>query len=194
MPSSLKNENNLIWLDMEMTGLSVIDNVPIEVAIVITDNDLNILAESPSYAISQPDSELKKMDKWNVSAHTKSGLIERVKESTFTISQVEHELLTLLKKYTYKGKSPLCGNTVHQDRKFMVKYMPLLEEFFHYRNLDVSTFKELAKRWYPHVYTNLTKHSKHEALADIHESINELIFYRQNLLIAPAANAVNPAN
>jgi oligoribonuclease len=182
MANSSKNENNLIWLDMEMTGLSVIDNVIIEIAVIVTDSNLNILFESESYAISQPEFELAKMDKWNMSAHTKSGLIERVRQSVYTLDFVESQLLTLLKQYSYKGKSPLCGNTVHQDRKFMTKYMPKLEEFFHYRNLDVSTFKEIAKRWYPQIYSKLSKTNKHEALADIHESIQELIFYRDNLL------------
>ena len=183
MPPTNKHENNLVWLDMEMTGLSVIDNVIIEVAVVITDSNLNILDESPSHVIHQAEAELKKMDKWNTSTHTKSGLIEKVQKSKYTITQVEEELLTLIKKYIYKNKSPLCGNTVHQDRKFMAKYMPTFEEFIHYRNLDVSTIKELAKRWYPDIYNNFTKHNKHEALADIHESINELIFYRENMLI-----------
>lgn len=172
---------------MEMTGLSVIDNVIIEAAVVITDSNLNILAESSSFAISQPDSELIKMDKWNRSTHSKSGLIERVKQSAYTVTQVEQELINLIKKYTYKNTSPLCGNTIHQDRKFLSKYMPNLESYLHYRNLDVSTIKELAKRWYPDVYAKFTKHNRHEALADIKESINELIFYRDNLLIKPLA-------
>ncbi|MBP9743392.1 MAG: oligoribonuclease [Burkholderiales bacterium] len=185
MSTSLKHENNLVWLDMEMTGLSVIDNVIIEIAVVITDSNLNILAESASYAIAQPEAELTKMDKWNLATHTRSGLIERVKQSTHTIPIVEQELLGLIKKYIYKGKSPLCGNTIHQDRKFLVKHMPILEGYLHYRNLDVSTIKELAKRWYPHLYGKFAKHNLHEALADIKESINELIFYRENMLIPP---------
>ncbi|MCX8514645.1 MAG: oligoribonuclease [Burkholderiales bacterium] len=183
MPNSFKHENNLIWLDMEMTGLSVIENVIIEIAVIVTDNNLNVLFESESYAINQPESELSKMDKWNMSAHTKSGLIERVRQSNYTLDFVEKQLLILLKQYSYKGKSPLCGNTVHQDRKFMSKYMPKLEEFFHYRNLDVSTFKEISRRWYPQIYSKLNKSNKHEALADIRESIQELIFYRENLLV-----------
>lgn len=179
-----KDQNNLVWLDMEMTGLSPIDNVIIEVAVVITDGNLNILAESPSYAVSQPESELAKMDKWNVNAHTKSGLVERVKESKFTLEMVEKELLKLIKKYANKGQAPLCGNTIHQDRKFMARYMPNLEGFLHYRNLDVSTVKELAKRWYPSAYANFKKHNKHEALADIHESINELKHYQKEIFIS----------
>lgn len=186
---STKSEENLVWLDMEMTGLSVIDNVIIEVAVIITDSNLNILAESPSYVIHQPEEELKKMDKWNVSTHTKSGLIEKVRQSTHSVAEIEQALLTLLKKYIYKGKSPLCGNTIHQDRKFMVKYMPTLEGFLHYRNLDVSTTKELARRWYPKIYSSFVKHNKHEALEDIRESINELIYYRENMLIKADPNA-----
>lgn len=183
MSNPLKSESNLVWLDMEMTGLSPTEHTIIEVAVVITDSNLNILAESPSYAIYQNENELNKMDNWNVSTHTKSGLIDRVKASEYSLETVEKELLKLLKQYTYKGKSPLCGNTIHQDRKFMVKYMPVLEEYLHYRNLDVSTLKELAKRWYPSVYQSFTKHNKHEALADIHESINELKHYQAHMFI-----------
>lgn len=178
-----KNPLNLVWLDMEMTGLSIEDNAVIEVAVVITDGNLNILDESPSYAIFQPEAELKKMDKWNTNTHTKSGLVERVLQSTHTIATVEKELLKLIKKYVNKGQSPLCGNTVHQDRKFMLKYMPTLEQYLHYRNLDISTIKELAKRWYPDAYAGFKKHNKHEALADIHESINELKYYRTKLFV-----------
>jgi oligoribonuclease len=181
--NSKKQNSNLIWLDMEMTGLSVEKNVIIEVAVVITDSDLNVLDETPGYVINQPESELKKMDKWNVGTHTKSGLLEKVRESTNTTAEIEAKLLKFIKKYTYKGQSPLCGNTIHQDRKFVVKYMPKLEAHLHYRNLDVSTLKELAKRWYPGVFAAFTKHNKHEALADIHESINELKYYREKLLV-----------
>lgn len=179
----LRQSSHLIWLDMEMTGLSVEENVIIEVAVVITDTNLNILDETPSYAISQPESELKKMDKWNVGTHTRSGLLERVRESTLTTTEVEAKILKFVKKYTFKDQSPLCGNTIHQDRKFIVKYMPKLAEHLHYRNLDVSTLKELAKRWYPAVFAAFVKHNKHEALADIHESINELKYYREKLLV-----------
>ena len=180
--SATAQNNNLVWLDMEMTGLSAEVNVILEVAVVITDSELNILAESPSYAIAQPETELLKMDKWNVSTHTKSGLIERVRESIYSIDYVEKALLKLIQKYTNKHQSPLCGNTIHQDRKFLAKYMPNFDVYLHYRNLDISTLKELAKRWYPDVYTSFKKHNKHEALADIHESINELKHYRQHML------------
>lgn len=178
-----KHPNNLVWLDMEMTGLDHSQNVILEVATIITDSNLNILAQSPSYAIFQPEYELEKMDRWNVSTHTKSGLLDRVKISVQTVEQVEKNILQLFKKYVEKGKSPLCGNTIHQDRKFISKYMPKLDAYLHYRNLDVSTLKELAKRWYPNCYNGFKKQNKHEALADIIESINELKYYRENMFI-----------
>lgn len=180
-----KNSNNLVWLDMEMTGLDPVNNVVLEVAVVVTDSELNVLAESPSYAIIQPDEELAKMDKWNVGTHTRSGLLERLKIDGVELAFAEAEILKLLKKYLNKGQSPLCGNTIHQDRKFIVRYMPKLEEFLHYRNLDVSTIKELCRRWYPEVITGFSKHNKHEALADIHESIAELKYYREKIFLNP---------
>ena len=179
-----KSQDNLVWLDMEMTGLNSNEHVVIEVAVVITDSQLNVLAESPSYAIKQPAEELAKMDKWNVSTHTRSGLLIRMEESGVELAFAEKEILKLLKKHVAKGSSPLCGNTIHQDRKFIVKFMPQLEEFLHYRNLDVSTIKELARRWYPKIYDGFKKHNKHEALADIHESIEELKYYRTHLMVA----------
>ncbi len=188
MANSQKSDQNLVWLDMEMTGLSVVDNVIIEIAVIITDSNLNILAESPSFVVFQAEEELKKMDKWNVSTHTKSGLIDKVRLSTSTEANIEQDILQLIKKYVYKGKSPLCGNTIHQDRKFLAKFMPSLEGFLHYRNLDVSTLKELSKRWHPNIAAGFTKHNKHEALADIKESINELIYYRDNMLIKEPQN------
>lgn len=186
-----KNEYNLVWLDMEMTGLDPANNVILEVAVVITDGQLNVLAESESYAIAQPEAELAKMDKWNVSTHTRSGLIERVKSAGIEIALAEKELLKLIKKYIYKNKSPLCGNTIYQDRKFIVKYMPELESYLHYRNVDVSSIKELARRWYPEILDGFKKHNKHEALADIHESIEELRYYRQKIMLPSSGN--NPA-
>ena len=188
-----QNQNNLVWLDMEMTGLDPNKNVVIEVAVVITDSELNILAESPSYAISQPAEELAKMDKWNVSTHTRSGLLERITTSGIELAEAEKQILKLLKKYVAKGSSPLCGNTIHQDRKFMVLYMPILEEYLHYRNIDVSSIKELARRWNPSIYDGFKKHNKHEALADIHESIEELKYYRQHLWL-PSESSVVTAN
>lgn len=188
-----QNQNNLVWLDMEMTGLDPNKNVVIEVAVVITDSELNILAESPSYAISQPAEELAKMDKWNVSTHTRSGLLERIAASGIELAEAEKQILKLLKKHVAKGSSPLCGNTIHQDRKFMVLYMPILEEYLHYRNIDVSSIKELARRWNPSIYDGFKKHNKHEALADIHESIEELKYYRQHLWL-PSESSVVTAN
>jgi oligoribonuclease len=131
--TSLKQNTNLIWLDMEMTGLAVEENVIIEVAVVITDSNLNIIAETPSYVIHQAESELSKMDKWNVNTHTKSGLLAKVRESTYNVANIEEKILKFIKKYTYKSQSPLCGNTIHQDRKFLTKYMPKVEEYLHYR-------------------------------------------------------------
>lgn len=179
-----KKQDNLIWLDMEMTGLSPEHNVVIEVAVVITDSQLNILAESPSYAIKQPKSEFDKMDKWNVGTHTRSGLLTRIETDGVELAVAEKEIIKLIKKYVNKGVSPLCGNTIHQDRKFIVRYMPLLEQYLHYRNIDVSTLKELTRRWYPQVVEGFKKHNKHEALADIHESIEELKYYRKNIMIS----------
>lgn len=185
-----QNQNNLVWLDMEMTGLDPNKNVVIEVAVVITDSELNILAESPSYAISQPAEELAKMDKWNVSTHTRSGLLERITTSGIELAEAEKQILKLLKKHVAKGSSPLCGNTIHQDRKFMVLYMPILEDYLHYRNIDVSSIKELARRWNPSIYDGFKKHNKHEALADIHESIEELKYYRQHLWLSSESSVV----
>lgn len=186
-----KNHENLIWLDMEMTGLSPENNVILEVAVVITDSQLNVLAESPSYAIIQPQTELDKMDKWNVNTHTKSGLLARIANDGVELDFAEKELLKLLKKHVAKGVSPLCGNTIHQDRKFIVRYMPQLEEYLHYRNIDVSTIKELAKRWYPNIAEGFKKHNKHEALADIYESIEELKYYRQHMML-PLQDKIEP--
>jgi len=180
IPDNIKTDN-LVWLDMEMTGLDHNTSVILEVAVVVTDKNLNILAQSPSWAIFQPEAELAVMDKWNTSTHTKSGLVERVRQSQNTVTMVEEQILQLLKPWVEKGKSPLCGNTIHQDRKFISKYMPHLDAYLHYRNVDVSTIKELARRWYPSVYGGFEKHNRHEALADIIESINELKYYRDKI-------------
>ncbi|MDD3266653.1 MAG: oligoribonuclease [Burkholderiales bacterium] len=187
---SKKNQNNLVWLDMEMTGLSAEQNVILEVAIVITDSYLNVLAESPSFAIKQPQEELAKMDKWNVGTHTRSGLLDRISISGVDLVEAEKEIIKLIKEYLPKGVSPLCGNTIHQDRKFIVRYMPKLEEYLHYRNIDVSSIKELAKRWYPEIASQFKKHNKHEALADIHESIEELKYYQQHIMLPTNAPMV----
>ncbi len=173
------NEFRLVWLDMEMTGLDPERERIIEVAVVVTEPDLTIVAEGPVLVIHQPDSLLDAMDSWNRSTHSKSGLTAKVKASTMTEEQAQEELIAFLSQYVPTGKSPLCGNTVSQDRRFMFKYMPKLEQFFHYRTVDVSTLKELARRWKPELLKGFEKRSKHEALADIYESIDELKYYRE---------------
>lgn len=177
-----RNENRLVWLDMEMTGLDPEKERIIEVAVVVTEPDLSVVAEGPVLAIHQDDSLLNAMDKWNTATHGRSGLTERVRASTTTEAQAENILLAFLAQHVPAGKSPLCGNTISQDRRFMFRYMPRLEQFFHYRNLDVSTLKELARRWKPEVYKGFEKKSRHEALADIYESIDELKYYREHFL------------
>ncbi len=177
-----KSEHNLVWLDCEMTGLDPIDNRLIEIAIVVTSPDLSQRVEGPVFALRTSESALKKMDKWNVSTHTKSGLLERVRASKVSAASAESQLLDFLKHYVSAGKAPMCGNTIGQDRRFLVRYMPKLEAFFHYRNLDVSTLKELAKRWKPEACKSFKKKQRHTALADVHESIDELIHYREHLL------------
>jgi len=176
------NEFNLVWVDMEMTGLDPDTDRIIEVAVVVTDSNLNILAEGPVFAIHQSDAALDAMDAWNKGTHGRSGLIERVKASTVTESDAETALIEFLKQYVPNGKAPMCGNTICQDRRFMVRGMPKLEAFFHYRNLDVSTLKELCKRWKPEIATGFKKHQKHTALADIIESIEELKYYREHFI------------
>jgi len=176
------NEFNLIWLDMEMTGLDPDNDRIIEVAVVVTDPDLNVIAEGPVFAIHQSDATLDKMDNWNKGTHGKSGLIDRVKASTVTEEQAEQELIAFLKQYVPANKSPMCGNSICQDRRFMARGMPKLEAFFHYRNLDVSTLKELCKRWKPELASGFKKAQKHTALADIIESIEELKYYREHFI------------
>jgi oligoribonuclease len=184
MTSSLlkKSEHNLVWLDCEMTGLDPIENRLIEIAVVVTNPDLSIRVEGPVFALRASEAALKKMDKWNVSTHTKSGLVDRVRASKVTAAQAEQQLIEFLKSYVSAGKSPLCGNTISQDRRFLVRYMPKLDAYFHYRNLDVSTLKELAKRWKPEVYKSFKKKQRHTALADVQESIDELVHYRTHLM------------
>jgi len=176
------NAQRLVWLDMEMTGLDPETERIIEVAVVVTESDLSVVAEGPVLVIHQSDALLNAMDKWNTSTHSKSGLVAKVRASTLTETQAQDQLLAFLAQYVPAGKSPLCGNTISQDRRFMRRYMPKLEAFFHYRNLDVSTLKELALRWKPQVYKSFVKHSRHEALADIYESIAELEHYREHFL------------
>jgi oligoribonuclease len=167
---------------MEMTGLDPEKERIIEVAVVITEPDLTIVAEGPVLVVHQPDSLLDAMDSWNKSTHGKSGLIERVKTSTLTESDAQDQLIAFMAQYVPAGKSPLCGNTVSQDRRFMFNYMSKLEQFFHYRTIDVSTLKELARRWKPELLKGFEKRSKHEALADIYESIDELKYYREHFI------------
>ncbi|MGN6525599.1 MAG: oligoribonuclease [Burkholderiaceae bacterium] len=177
-----KSEMNLIWVDMEMTGLLPDSDRIIEVAVVVTSPDLAVRVEGPVFAIHQSDAVLDGMDAWNKGTHGKSGLIDRVRASTVTEAQAEAELVKWLADYVPRGKSPMCGNSICQDRRFMARTMPALEEYFHYRNLDVSTLKELARRWKPAALEGLKKAQKHTALADIQESIDELAHYRTTLL------------
>lgn len=183
VPDTLaKSDQNLVWLDCEMTGLDPEADRIIEIAVVVTGPDLQPRIEGPVFAIHQSDAQLDKMDAWNKGTHGKSGLIDRVKASTVDEAQAEAALVDFLSRYVPKGGSPLCGNTIGQDRRFLVKYMPRLEAFFHYRNLDVSTLKELSKRWRPEVYASFKKAQSHTALADVHESIDELAHYRTHFL------------
>ncbi len=174
----MQNENNLIWIDLEMTGLDPDKDVIIEIATLITDADLNILAEGPTYAVHQPDSILDTMDEWNTNQHGKSGLTQRVRDSKISPAQAEADTIAFLEQWVPKGKSPICGNSICQDRRFLVRGMPQLEAYFHYRNLDVSTVKELARRWRPDVLAGVKKSSAHLALDDIKDSIAELQHYR----------------
>jgi oligoribonuclease len=181
-PSPRSKDFNLVWIDMEMTGLDPEGDRIIEVAAVVTDPDLNVLAEGPVFAIHQSDETLDKMDNWNKGTHGRSGLIDRVKASTVTEAQAEEQLIAFLKQWVPAGKSPMCGNSICQDRRFMARGMPKLENFFHYRNLDVSTLKELCRRWKPELASGFKKHQKHTALADIIESIEELKYYREHFI------------
>jgi oligoribonuclease len=183
MPGSLRpDENRLVWIDMEMTGLNPSVDRIIEVAIVVTDNSLSVLAHSEAFAIAQADERLDAMDQWNKSTHGRSGLLERVRASRLTEADAEQRLLDFLAGLVPPGKSPMCGNSVCQDRRFMARYMPRLEAWFHYRNLDVSTVKELCRRWRPEVARGFTKRGAHTALADILESIEELRHYRDRFV------------
>ena len=176
------NPTHLLWLDMEMTGLSPETDRIIEVAIVVTDADLNTVAEGPVLVVHQPDEVMNAMDNWNKGTHGKSGLIDRVKASQLNEAEVEAQMLEFIKQHVAARVSPMCGNSICQDRRFMARSMPQLEAFFHYRNLDVSTLKELAKRWRPGLAEAFKKSNKHEALADIYESIDELKFYREHFI------------
>jgi len=176
------SETHLIWLDMEMTGLKPESDTILEIAMVITDQHLETVAEGPVIAVHQADAVLAAMDKWNQTTHGKSGLIDRVKASPFEMAKAEAEMLKFVKKHVKKRASPMCGNSICQDRRFMARLMPTLEGWFHYRNLDVSTLKELARRWKPAVLDGFEKENKHTALADIYESIAEMKHYRETFI------------
>lgn len=191
MPALTKHDDNLIWLDCEMTGLDPEKERLLEIAIIVTSPDLSVRAQSPVMVIHQSDELLGKMDAWNKGTHGRSGLIDKVKASTLCEADAESQLLTFLRRYVSKGKSPMCGNTIGQDRRFLVKYMPKLEAYFHYRNLDVSTLKELARRWRPDLHDGFRKKQKHTALADVDESIEELVYYRTHFLRMEASAPVS---
>jgi oligoribonuclease len=175
-------KTNLIWIDLEMTGLDTVNDFILEIATIVTDDQLEIIAEGPVYAIHQSDSALDKMDSWNKHHHGDSGLIERVKASSVNAAQAEAGTLEFLRQHVEAGMSPMCGNSICQDRRFMYRSMPQLESFFHYRNLDVSSLNILVQRWAPALLSKHKKSSTHQALADVKDSIDELIFYRQNFL------------
>jgi len=176
------NDSNLIWIDLEMTGLDPERDRIIEIATLVTDANLNILAEGPVMAVHQSDAQLALMDEWNVRTHTGSGLVDRVKASTFDDNAAQLKTIEFLRQWVPEGKSPICGNSVAQDRRFLFKYMPELESYFHYRYLDVSTLKELARRWKPEILSGFKKQNTHQALDDIRESVAELAYYREHFI------------
>ena len=182
-----QNDTNLIWIDLEMTGLDTQNDAIIEIATIVTDSELNILAEGPMLAIHQSDAILASMDEWNTKQHGGSGLTQRVKDSRIDEAEAERQTIAFLEQYVPAGKSPMCGNSICQDRRFLARCMPKLEAFFHYRNLDVSTLKELASRWAPEVYKGFNKNSSHLALDDIRDSIAELVHYREHFIRLPGA-------
>ena len=178
----MSQKDNLVWMDLEMTGLEPEQDVIIEIATIVTDSDLNVIAEGPVIAVHQPDVLLDAMDEWNTRTHGNSGLTQREKDSTQDARAAELATIAFLKEHVKEGASPLCGNSIHQDRRFLVKYMPELERYFHYRNIDVSTLKELARRWKPEAVSSFEKKGAHQALDDIRESIAEMQHYRKHFL------------
>jgi oligoribonuclease len=181
----MENPQYLIWIDLEMTGLMPDTDQIIEIATVLTDNDLNVVAEGPDLVIQQPEQVLGRMDDWNQRQHGGSGLLARVRSSRMTVTEAERQMLLFLSTHMNPGVSPMCGNSICQDRRFLARLMPELEKFFHYRNLDVSTLKELARRWMPQMASGYNKQSAHLARADIYESISELRYYRERMFVKP---------
>ena len=188
MSDSGSSSTNLIWIDLEMTGLDPVRNRIIEIATIVTDTHLNEIAEGPVLAIQQTSAVLEGMDEWNTRHHSNSGLLDRVLASTVDALEAERQTVEFLREYVTAGTSPMCGNSICQDRRFMARYMPDLETFFHYRNLDVSTLKILAQRWAPELATGVQKKSAHLALSDIRDSIAELVYYREHFLALPATS------
>lgn len=184
----MKHNQNLIWIDLEMTGLDPERERIIEIATIVTDANLNVLAEGPVFAVHQAEALLEQMDAWNTRQHNQSGLVKRVRESVITEAHAEQATIEFLKQYVEAGKSPMCGNSICQDRRFLYRYMPKLAEFFHYRNLDVSSIKELVARWNPSLLKGIKKQSKHLALDDIKDSIDELIYYREHFIRLPKSD------
>jgi len=176
----IMSTDNLVWMDLEMTGLDPDVESIIEIATIVTDGKLNIIAEGPSLVIHQADDILGRMDEWNTKHHGESGLVDKVRASKLTMADAEKQTLDFIKQHVAEGTSPLCGNSIHQDRRFLVREMPTLEAYVHYRNIDVSTIKELGRRWYPKLKAPI-KRPEHQALSDVRESIKELIYYRRNL-------------
>lgn len=181
-PTLAKSDDNLVWLDCEMSGLEPDTDRLLEIAVIVTNPNLDVRIEGPVFVIHQSNAVLDGMDAWNKGTHGKSGLIDKVRASTTSEADAEAQLVDFMKRYVSRGASPMCGNTIGQDRRFLVRYMPRLEAFFHYRNIDVSTLKELAKRWRPGLAAGFKKAQSHTALADVHESIDELVYYRTHFL------------
>jgi oligoribonuclease len=183
--NSVKIYSNLVWMDLEMSGLDPKHETILEIATVVTDNNLNILSNGPNLVIHQPKALLDNMDDWNKKHHGASGLTKKVRKSNVTLKEAEKLTLDFIKQYCKEKEAPLCGNSIAQDRRFLIKYMPKLEGWLHYRNIDVSTIKELTARWYPNKFTPPTKKGSHKALTDIKESIKELVYYRENFFTSP---------